>query len=57
MLIFELVKPTLPHDYIDKTMDKLCMAVVAIHSTKAVPDSLEELYKVFLLFIYPIHLG
>ncbi|KAJ3295095.1 Cullin-4 [Borealophlyctis nickersoniae] len=41
------VKPKLPETYESDTWDKLKRAVHAIHDRRPVPDSLEELYKIF----------
>ncbi|KAJ3048521.1 Cullin-4 [Rhizophlyctis rosea] len=39
------VKPKLPENYEEDTWEKLKRAVHAIHDSRAVPDSLEELYN------------
>lgn len=41
-----VVKPTLPENYFENTINQLLKAVEAIHTLQSVPDSLEELYKV-----------
>ncbi|KAJ3414768.1 Cullin-4A [Chytridiales sp. JEL 0842] len=42
------VKPKVPDNFEEEIWDKLKRAVDSIHTSKAVPDSLEELYKVLL---------
>ena len=46
MLLFELIeKPNLPDNYKESTWEKLKEAVEAIHASKSISSSLEELYK------------
>ena len=45
--LIEIVKPSLPVDYVEKTLERLGRAVEAIHASLAISDSLEDLYKVY----------
>lgn len=45
LILYILVKPTLPDNYQEKTWEKLQKAVVAIQTSKSIEYSLEELYQ------------